>query len=213
MSLLVFPIGMLAGTFHDSDPARRHHEIRLGAKVHECSDHELAAWAFAHGPPEGAESPWTGAALVRHLASLGIPDPASVVAGLRGRGLLAELAPGTDAATAFARSHRIVPSMYGLGNSADEPWLYSIGLLGHEVIRVDRPVFELWAWSDTEPHLWRACESFATGEVAAGVTEPEVTEPGRVLTGFLGTLHGLLSVQAAYLDTVEVAATGGRRDG
>jgi len=204
---------MLAGTFHDADPARHHHEIRLGAKVHECSDHELAAWAFAHGPPEGAEPPWTGAALVRHMAGVGIPDPEPIVAGLQGRGLLAELAPGSDDATAFARAHRVVPSMHGLGNSADEPWLYSIGLLDHEVVRVDRPVFELWAWSGTEPDLWHACESFATGEVAAGGTEPEVTEPTRVLAGFLGTLHGLLGVQAAYLDTIGPAPTNGRRDG
>ena len=216
MTGLVFPIGLLVGTFHNAAPARHHHEIRLGAKVHECTDSELAAWAFAHAPLEGVEeepagdgpAPWTAAALVRHLAGLDIPDAASLVAGLLGRGLLAELVPGTESATAFARSHRLVPSMYGLGNSADEPWLYSIGLLGHEVIRVDRPVFELWAWADTEPDLWRACESFATEEAAAGGTEPDVTEPERVLAGFLGTLHGLLSVQAAHLDTVELDRTG-----
>jgi hypothetical protein len=222
MTGLVLPIGLLVGTFHDAAPARHHHEIRLGAKVHECTDHELAAWAFAHGPPEGFEdgpadggpSPWMAASLVRHLAGLDIPDAASIVAGLLGRGLLAELVPGTESATAFARAHRLVPSMYGLGNSADGPGLYSIGLLGHEVIRVDRPVFELWAWADTEPDLWRACESFAAEEVAAGGSEPAVTEPDRVLAGFLGTLHGLLSVQAAHLDTVELDRTrtnGGRR--
>jgi hypothetical protein len=211
--MLVFPIGMLVGTFHDAGQAGHHHEIRLGAKVHECSDPELAAWAFAHGPPEDAEPPWTSVALVRHMAGLGIAEPGTIVAGLRDRGLLAELAPDTDAATAFARSHRLVPAMYGLGNSADEPWLYSIGLLGHEMVRVDRPVFELWAWSDTEPDLWHACESFAAGEVAAGGQEPEVTEPGRVLAGFLGTLHGLLSVQAAHLDTIDVERRNGRRDG
>jgi hypothetical protein len=208
MTALIFPVGLLVGTYHDAGPARHHHEIRLGAKVHECTDPELAAWAFAHGPPEGAEPQWTGAALVRHMAGLAIADPAATVAGLIGRGLLVELAPGTGAATAFARSHRVVPSMYGLGNSAAEPWLYSIGLLGHEVIRVDRPVFEVWAWSDTDADLWRACETFAAGEVAAGGTEPEVTEPADVLAGFLGTLHGLLSAQAAHLDTVP-----GRRDG
>jgi hypothetical protein len=201
VTALIFPVGLLVGTYHDAGPARHHHEIRLGPKVHECTDQELAAWAFAHGPPEDAEPPWTGAALVRHLADLGIAGPASTVAGLIGRGLLVELAPRTEAATAFARSHRVVPSMYGLGNSAAEPWLYSIGLLGHEVVKVDRPVFEVWAWSDTDTDLWRACETFAAGEVAAGGTEPEVTEPASVLAGFLGTLHGLLSAQAAYLDT------------
>src|SRR5919107_801257 len=63
MTGLVFPIGLLVGTFHDADPVRHHHEIRLGPKVHECGDHELAAWAFAHGPPDGVEPPWTAAAL------------------------------------------------------------------------------------------------------------------------------------------------------
>ena len=116
MTGLVFPIGLLVGTFHDAAPARHHHEIRLGAKVHECTDHELAAWVFAHGPPDGVEDAPSAASLVRHLAGLDVPDAASLVASLLGRGLLAELVPGTESATAFARAHRLVPSMYGLGN-------------------------------------------------------------------------------------------------
>jgi hypothetical protein len=145
---------------------------------------------------------WTPTALERHLAGLQIAEPASLVAALLERGFLVEVAPGTGAAVEFARGHRAVPTMYGLGNSPEEPWLYSIGLFGQEMLQVARPVFELWAWGHLDGDLWRACESFAEQERAAGGTEPEVCDPAQVLAGFLGALHGLLNVQAIHLDTV-----------
>jgi hypothetical protein len=87
--------------------------------------------------------------------------------------------------------------MLGLGNLPDQPWLYSIGLMGQERIRVSRLVFELWAWGHLDGNLWRACETLAKLETADG--------PAEFLDGFLHTLHGLLNAQAAYLDTVERA--------
>jgi hypothetical protein len=131
-----------------------------------------------------------------------MPESGSVVDALLERRFLAEVAPDSDTAVAFARAHRVAPTMYGLGNSAEEPWLYSIGLLGQEMIQVSRPVFELWAWGHVDGDLWRACESFAEQERAAGGTEPEMSDPTRVLAGFLSALHGLLNVQAIYLDTI-----------
>jgi hypothetical protein len=204
---LVFPIGMLMGTFpDDAEPTGHHHEIRCGGRIHELSDRELAAWAFAHGPPDadpdGGGTTWTRTGLEQHLAGVGVDAAKSIVDGLLARGLLVEVAPDGDAAVAFARSHSVAPTMYGLGNSAEEPWLYSIGLLGQELIQVSRPVFELWAWGHVNGDLWRACTSFAELERAAGATEPEVSDPTRVLAGFLSALHGLLSVQVGYLDTI-----------
>ncbi|MER7274616.1 hypothetical protein ABT369_09185 [Dactylosporangium sp. NPDC000244] len=195
MSSLVLPLGRMIGTFSDgADDPGHHHEIQLGGGIHELSDAELAGWAFAH-------ELLARSALEDRLDHLGAGPAAPIVGGLLARGLLAEVAPDTAEAVAFARAHRVVPTMQGLGNSADEPGRYGIGLLGRELIQVTRPVYELWAWAHLDGDLWRACEAFAGHERAAGGTEPELCDPAHVLAGFLPSLHGLLDVQAVYLDT------------
>jgi hypothetical protein len=173
--------------------------VRRGGHIHELTYPELATWAFAHGSPDD-EPGWNREALEGHMDGLGIPAPSSLVDGLAGRGLLAEVTPSAAAAAEFARAHRLVPTLYGLGNSPEDPGLYSIGLLGEELIRVSRPVFEIWVWGHRDGNLWRACETFATAEAAAGGAEPVLVEPAKVLAGFLGALHGLLNAQAAFLD-------------
>lgn len=199
---LVLPVGQLVGTYHDpDDPEGHHHEVRTGGQIHELTDTELVTWVFAHGAPDGQadDSPWTTAALLRHLTAQAVPGPAALVDALFDRRLLTEVRPATDGAVTFARTHRVVPTMLGLGNSPGQPWLYSIGLIGRERIRVSRLVFELWAWGHLDRDLWRACDALAALEKADG----GVAAPGEVLDGFLHTLHGLLNAQAAYIDTVE----------
>jgi hypothetical protein len=200
---LVFPIGLLCGTFPDQTGGH-YHEIRRGGKVHELSNSELAAWAFAHGPPNSSvDTGWTRSEVEQRLRATGVDEvdePATIVAGLLERGLMVEAPTEGDPAVAFARAHRAVPIMYGLGNSPEEPWRYSIGPLGHEVGQVTWPVFHLWAWGHLEPDLWRGCETFAEQERATGGTDPVVSDPARVLAGFLGMVHGLLNAQAVYLD-------------
>jgi hypothetical protein len=198
--MLLFPIGLLAGTFPD-ETGGHYHEIRRGGKVHELSDPELAGWAFAHGPPDSSvDIRWTRSAVEQRLDTLGVEGAGAILDSLLSRRLLAEAPAEGDQAVAFARAHRAVPIMYGLGNSPEEPSRYAIGPLGHEVVQVSWPVFQLWAWSHLEADLWQGCESFAEQGRAAGDTDPVVSEPVRVLAGFLGMLHGLLNAQAVYLD-------------
>lgn len=196
---LVFPVGHLMGTYHDDNDGH-HHEVRRGGEVHELTDHELTAWMSAHGAPDDlADTTWTDTELVRFLNANRVPRPAPLVDTLLDRKLLVEVTPGTDTAVAFARAHRVVPTMHGLGNSAEAPWLYSIGLMGQERIRVSRLVFELWAWSHVDRDLWHGCETLAALEKA----DPQASSPTDVLDGFLATLHGLLGAQVAFIDTVE----------
>jgi hypothetical protein len=202
---LVLPVGQLVGTYYDpADAEGHHHEVRTGGRIHELTDTELVTWIFAHAAPDDLadDGPWTTAALLRHLTAQGVPQPPTLVDGLFGRGLLTEVAPGTDGAVTFARGHRVVPTMLGLGNSPEEPWLYSIGLIGRERIRVSRLVFELWAWGHRDDDLWHACDALAALEKAA-FDEDADDGPAHILDGFLGTVHGLLNAQAAYVDTVE----------
>lgn len=203
---LVLPVGQLVGTYHDpADAEGHHHEVRIGGQIHELTDTELVTWVSAHAAPDeradglAENGPWTTAALLRQLTAQGVPQAATLVDTLFDRRLLAEVTPGGDGAVAFARAHRVVPTMLGLGNLPDQPWLYSIGLMGQERIRVSRLVFELWAWGHLDGDLWQACDTLAALEKADG----EVAGPAEVLEGFLHTLHGLLNAQAAYLDTVE----------
>ena len=200
---LLFPIGLFVGTFPDG-ASGHHHEIRRGAKVQEISDPDLAGWAFAHGAPDaasGTDQWWDRATVERQLRERGIERATDIVDGLLTRGLLAEVPTEGPAAVAFARAHRVVPTLYGLGNSAEHPWRYSIGLLGQELVQVGWPVFEIWAWGDIDGDLWRACESFARQERDAGAADPTTGDPALVLAGFLRALHGLLNAQAAYLDS------------
>lgn len=197
---LLFPIGLLTGTFPDQTGGH-HHEIRRGAEIHELSDSELAAWALAHGPPDShIDTHRTRSAAEQRLRGLGVDEAVAIIDGLRDRRLLVEAPTEGNQAVAFARAHRAVPIMYGLGNSPEDPSRYSIGPLGHEVVQVSWPVFELWAWAHLDGDLWRGCQSFAEQERAAGGTDPAASDPARVLAGFLGMLHGLLNAQAVYLD-------------
>jgi hypothetical protein len=203
--LLVFPVGLLVGTYYSRNDAEgHHHEIRSGGKIHELTDTELVAWIGAHGAPdELAGVTWTDTELLRHLTAQRVPKPAPLVDGLLDRRLLVELAPGTDDAVTFARTHRVVPTMLGLGNSAEQPWLYSIGQIGRERIQVSRLVFELWAWGHVDGDLWRACEQLAALEKATD--DSPADGPAEILDGFLTTLHGLLNAQAAYIDPVDLS--------
>lgn len=210
MTALVFPRGLLVGAYHndgdpDSDSDRGHHEVRLAGRVHDLTAAELAAWMFAHGPADGSDNddPFTTRTLLNVMADQQVPRPAPLVDSLLRRGLLVEVTRDNDGLVAFAGAHRVVPTLHGLGNSPDEPWLYSIGLPGQARIQVSRLVFDVWAWSHLDDTLWRACELIAELEAADGDTDPATTKPVGVLTGFVSTLHGLLGAQAAYLEPAE----------
>jgi hypothetical protein len=198
----LLPIGQFVGTFPGgADGADQPHEIRRGTDIHEISDEDFVAWMAAHGTDgSAAGGPPSRAQLETELRGQGLEAPGGVIDGLLDRGLLARVPHQGPGAIEFARTHRAVPTLYGLGNSPEEPGLFGIGLLGHELLRVTRPVFELWAWADVDGDLWTACESFAAQEREAGVTDPELSDPALVLEHFLVALTGLLSAQAVYLD-------------
>lgn len=196
---VLLPVGLSMGAFPaDPDTTAHQYEIRRGTEVHEVSAEQYAAWAFVHD----VHPLWTRVEVERRLPEIGIAEAGPVIDDLLDRRLLAEVAPGGPGAVTFARAHRAVPTMCGMGNLADDPWCYLIGAHGRPAVRVSWPVFDIWAWGHTDGDLWRACQSFAEREHATGGTDPVLRDPAQLLAGFLAALPSLLAAHAVYLDPV-----------
>jgi hypothetical protein len=119
------------------------------------------------------------------------PDPS-----LSSRRLLASLSDPV----AFASGHRLLPLALGLGNTAEEPWLFSAGLLYQPMVAMTGPLYDLWQWAHLSPDLWSACREAAAVALQAGVSAPEQTDPAQVLAGALETVPQLLAAKVACFD-------------
>ena len=199
---LIVPIGHYVGAFFPTPGSPEHYQqVRVGADLVRLSDEQFRAWGLAHGLLDQLDStPWTRSALLAAAAQAGLADAESLVAGLVGDGLLVEVSPGTAGAVEFGRRFRLVPLMLGLGNSPQEPWLYSVGFLDQPIVKMVSVLYDLWEWSHLDTDLWAACHGAATTARRAGITDPEQSEPEKLLTGLLESLHTLLAPNAAYLD-------------
>lgn len=177
--------------------------MRRGATFHELSDDHFAVWSAAHGTPDAVddERPWHRQAVEADPRVAGHTGGADLVDQLLGLGLLVEVTPGTEQALEFARTHRLVPLMLGLGNSSDEAGMFGIGFLHQPVMEVSYSIYDVWQWSTMDDSLWATCQNAADVARRAGATQPESIDAAALLTGFLPALHALLVPHAAYLDT------------
>jgi hypothetical protein len=116
--------------------------------------------------------------------------------GLVARRLLASVADPVE----FASAHRLLPLALGLGNTADEPWLFSAGLLYQPMVAMTGPLYDLWQWAHLSPDLWSACRESAAVAIQAGATDEEQTDPERVLAGALETAPHLIAARVACFD-------------
>ncbi|MGH3657925.1 MAG: hypothetical protein ACRDUA_14815 [Micromonosporaceae bacterium] len=199
---LILPVGHYAGAFHHTvGSPGHHHNVMIGAQVLRLDDERFAVWLLARGLPDKITTTrWTRRMVEREAVAAGVTDVPQVLAGLMADGLLVETIPGTEHSLDFAESYRLIPLLLGLGNSADEPWLHGIGFFNQPRLAVTSEVYSLWEWSHLDPDLWAACRAHAQTSQRAGLTDPEQVVPERILTGFLGALHPLLTAGAAYLD-------------
>jgi len=198
---LVLPVGEFFGTFYPkADSTERYHNVRITDGLRELDDVHFAAWALAHGVPDQVEGQaWTRQAMRTAAAKVGVSDVDQSLDWLLAEGLAAEITPGTRTAAAFARNHQLGHRMLGLGNSAQEPWMYSIGFFDQPVVTVTRSVYNMWEWGTGADSLWSACESLADEERRLGSEDPALTDPAQMLTAFLGTIHHLLAASVVYL--------------
>lgn len=200
---LLFPIGHCIGAYHDLPASDDHFtQVRVGAKINRLDDEQFAIWGLAHGvagrPPEES---WNRQSVLAVARRAGIGRAEEILESLVDDGLLVEATPGTDSAVDFARRHRLVPLMLGLGNTAEEPWIYSVGLLGMPVVQVSAMAYDLYEWAHLDANLWAACEAAAATAVRVGIDDPMATDPLQMLHALVGTLHVMLSPNAAFLDS------------
>lgn len=200
---LLFPIGHFIGAYYDLPVSTDHFfQIRVGPDVIRLNDEQFAIWGLAHGAPDRApEQPWDRDTLLTAARRAGVGQAGKLLAGLLEDYLLVETTPGTDSAVDFARRHRLIPLMLGLGNTSEEPRLYSVGMVGLPVVSMSAMAYDLYEWAHMDANLWLACEGAAATAVRVGIEDPLATDPLRMLDALLGTLHALLSPNAAYLDT------------
>jgi hypothetical protein len=183
---LLLPIGQFGGaTGLAGDPGTRF-RLRVGGHEVALTLDRFLAWAQAHGTADQTGAvPVTRPVVVAALGGGSTVD--GTVAGLLADGYLASATDPVD----LSRRYRLVPLLVGLGNSAAEPGRYELGLPGRPMVEVPRPVCAIWERSDRMPDLWSACLAFATAEELA---------PDEVAGAFVASLHGLLAVNAGYLD-------------
>lgn len=200
---LLFPIGHCIGAYHDLPASDDHFtQVRVGAEINRLDDEQFAIWGLAHGvagrPPEES---WNRQSVLAVARRAGIGRAEEILESLVDDDLLVEATPGTDSAVDFARRHRLVPLMLGLGNTAEEPWIYSVGLLGMPIVQVSAMAYDLYEWAHLDANLWAACEAAAATAVRVGIDDPMATDPLQMLHALVGTLHVMLSPNAAFLDS------------
>ena len=196
-ALQVYPIGQLIGVRAVVDQF----DVRVGAALHSLTAAEFGVWAMAHGPADHVPRPWTPEALAHQASAVGLTGFAERLARLEADGLVALAAPGTASARELAQRVRMVPLVVGLGNSAQAPDAYSVGLPGRPLAVLSAAAYDLFEWAHMETSLWRACEGAAATAARVGLSDAESTDPEGLLTSLLGDLHRLLTPNAVCLDT------------
>ncbi|MDQ3576304.1 MAG: hypothetical protein M3400_06295 [Actinomycetota bacterium] len=200
---LLFPIGHCIGAYYDAPKSADHFfQVRVGPDVVRLDDDQFAIWGLAHGIPDRpADQPWNRESVLTAARRAGIAMAEQVLDGLIKDYVLYETTPGTDSAVDFARRHRLIPLMLGLGNTSAEPRLYSVGMVGMPVVSMSAIAYDLYEWAHMDANLWLACQGAAATAVRVGIEDRLATDPLLMLDALLGTLHALLSPNAAYLDT------------
>lgn len=200
---LIVPVGQFIGAYYAPAPSTEHYfQVRVGPDIVRLGDDQFAVWGLAHGAPDRpADEPWTARSVVAAARAQGIGTAEEVLVGLLADYLLFEVTLGQRAAVEFAARHRLVPLMLGLGNSAEDPRVYSVGLPGQPLVTMSSLAYDLYQWAHLDNDLWSACEGAAATAVRIGIEDPVATDPARLLDAFLGSVHVFLGPNSVYFDT------------
>lgn len=179
--MTVFPVGHYMGERHPEGL----HYVRVGLQHQTMTADEFGVWVLSHqnSPQWGVEQ------VVALAAKASVPAAEASVTRLLSVGLLVDVADEV----AFARSYRLEPLLVGLGNTAEEPHRFAVGLPGQEPALLAAGAYELWQWSALAPSLWHTCE------VRAKVSDPPAS-PADLASELLADARALLANSCGYLD-------------
>jgi hypothetical protein len=204
-SPLIFPVGHYLGTHYPGAGADLDfHVVRIGWEIYRLEGNEqFGVWALAHGVPDqgDATAAWTRPALEGAARASGLAGVSSALDDLLAKDLIIEVTAETEEAVEFARVCRIRSLLVGLGNTAEDPLHFGIGLpAGQPIMQASTFDYELWKWGHACDSLWHACNVLAQAGRDVDPADPEQTDPSRILTRVLSTTQNLISHGAAYLD-------------
>jgi hypothetical protein len=193
---VLIPIGHLLGSICYGDtPESIRFDVRIGSSDIDLSLPEFIMWSSAHGAPEVVrEQAWTTEAAQRAAADAGVDDVASATEQLLSKGLLREVALGTDDVLRFAAEHQVFPLLLGLGNTLEDPTGFRIGTSAAAAAVVSLPVYSIWSRAHLEASLLAACTLLASTQLEHGAAE--------IVDGFLRVAHNVLAVNGLYFDLV-----------
>lgn len=202
---LIFPVGHYLGAHYPHAGADLDcHVIRIGWEIYRIEGNEqFGVWALAHGVPDQSDepTPWTRAALEGAARATGLPAVAGALDFLFTKDLIIEVTPETPDAVEFAKVCRLRSLLVGLGNTADDPLHYGIGLPGGQpVMRATAFDYELWKWGHACDNIWHVCQVLAQAGRDIAPNDPGQTDPERILTRVLAAIQNLVAHGAAYLD-------------
>lgn len=203
---LIFPVGHYVGAHYPRAGAELDfHVVRIGWEIYSLEgDEQFAVWALAHGVPgpDGDDIlPWTRFTLEGAARASGVPVVPAVVDDLLAKDLIVEVTPGSSDAVEFAQVCRVRSLLIGLGNSADDPSHYGIGVAdGNPIVQVPTFTYELWSWGHTCDSLWHTCQVLAQSGRQVAPGNAELTDPERVLARCLSAIQHLIAHGAVYLD-------------
>jgi hypothetical protein len=200
---LVIPVGQYGGAVRrQADETGPEHlvayTIRRGNMLVTVPQHTAMIWMAAHGQlAEIGVTTWTRSAVLDQGAGALTPQQQGVTYGyLLGFKLVAEVDPDEPEAVEFARTHRLLPSAFGQGNTPDDPLRFRVGHPPKRTAMMGWNEMRLWRDGHQHPSLWDACLARAAAEERAG----HPLEPERMLADTLRTLHVMLALRLTYVD-------------
>jgi hypothetical protein len=185
-------------------------EVRFRDGVFSLSAEEYAVWAVSHGDPEKvSKQPQSRPVVETAAKAAGVEEPGPVFDSLIEDGLLVSVMPTGNSGRTFAEQHQMIPLALGLGNSAQKPAEFQIGLPNAPRVSVGYDVYHMWLFCHRQPTLWEAISTIAKEAEEANVEDVDsdgeekvelVSDPDVLLKALLAALPVLISTSCIFID-------------